>query len=154
MSVGLTTPEGISPIKIFRCLYRRCLPLPIPNRAVKPARADGIAVTGGRVGRCLFFTRKPLLETVKGFFRLTTSVAVDGAGPSVMFRNRHCPQWRSTFYVLSFVFPVVATWIFYNCIRLKDVNSLFVPEYSFMIAITVSNIFHRQELALLWGISA
>src|SRR5690606_30996454 len=39
--------------KIFRCLYRRCLPLPIPNRAVKPARADGTAVTGGRVGRCL-----------------------------------------------------------------------------------------------------
>ena len=39
-------------IKIFRCLYRRCLPLPIPNREVKPARADGTAVTRGRVGRC------------------------------------------------------------------------------------------------------
>ncbi len=47
------------PIKIFRCLYRRCLPLPIPNRAVKPARADGIAVTGGRVGRCLFLHGSP-----------------------------------------------------------------------------------------------
>ena len=38
-------------IKIFRCLYRRCPPLPIPNREVKPARADGTAVTRGRVGR-------------------------------------------------------------------------------------------------------
>ena len=37
--------------KIFRCLYRRCPPLPIPNREVKPARANGTAVTGGRVGR-------------------------------------------------------------------------------------------------------
>ena len=38
--------------KKFRCLYRRCLPLPIPNREVKPARADGTAVKRGRVGRC------------------------------------------------------------------------------------------------------
>ena len=52
---------------IFRCLYRRCPPLPIPNREVKPARADGIAVTGGRVGRCRILYKKPLLETVKGF---------------------------------------------------------------------------------------
>ncbi|WP_205601729.1 hypothetical protein, partial [Sphingobacterium sp. xlx-130] len=32
---------------------------PIPNREVKPARADGIAVTGGRVGRCLFLHKAP-----------------------------------------------------------------------------------------------
>ncbi|MDR6737527.1 hypothetical protein, partial [Sphingobacterium sp. 2149] len=42
-----------------------------------------------------FFTRKPLLETVKGFFRLNTSMAVDGADPSAMLRNRHCPQSHS-----------------------------------------------------------
>src|SRR5690606_1364037 len=53
--------------QIFRCLYRRCPPLPIPNREVKPARADGIAVTGGRVGRCRILYAEPLLETVKGF---------------------------------------------------------------------------------------
>ena len=47
--------------KIFRCLYRRCPPLPIPNREVKPARADGIAVTGGRVGRRLFLYEKPVI---------------------------------------------------------------------------------------------
>ncbi len=46
--------------KVFRCLYRRCPPLPIPNREVKPARADGIAVTGGRVGRCLILYESPL----------------------------------------------------------------------------------------------
>ena len=30
------------------------LPLPIPNRAVKPACADGTAPPGGRVGSCRF----------------------------------------------------------------------------------------------------
>jgi hypothetical protein len=39
-------------LKTFRCLYRWCPPLPIPNREVKPTRADGTAVTRGRVGRC------------------------------------------------------------------------------------------------------
>ena len=57
----------INYIKIFRCLYRRCLPLPIPNRAVKPARADGTAVTGGRVGRCLILYRAPSV-ILKGLF--------------------------------------------------------------------------------------
>ena len=31
------------------------LPLPIPNREVKPERADGTAIGCGRVGSCLFF---------------------------------------------------------------------------------------------------
>ena len=53
-------------------------PLPIPNRAVKPACADGTAMQCGRVGGCLFFefileagvpdrsTRLFLLEGQKG----------------------------------------------------------------------------------------
>ncbi len=53
-------PQGAMYKKVFRCLYRRCPPLPIPNREVKPARADGIAVTGGRVGRCLILYGSPL----------------------------------------------------------------------------------------------
>src|SRR5690606_25058465 len=53
-------PQGAMYKKVFRCLYRRCPPLPIPNREVKPARADGIAVTGGRVGRCLILYESPL----------------------------------------------------------------------------------------------
>src|SRR5690606_9990775 len=57
----------IDPVTIFRCLYRRCLPLPIPNRAVKPARADGTAVTGGRVGRCQILY-KPLQLAAGAFF--------------------------------------------------------------------------------------
>lgn len=59
--------------KIFRCLYRRCLPLPIPNRAVKPARADGIAVTGGRVGRCLFLHGSPCWKQSRAFFVIAFS---------------------------------------------------------------------------------
>ena len=54
------SPQGGMYKKVFRCLYRRCPPLPIPNREVKPARADGIAVTGGRVGRCLILYGSPL----------------------------------------------------------------------------------------------
>src|SRR5690606_7854798 len=62
---------AIPDIKIFRCLYRRCLPLPIPNREVKPARADGIAVTGGRVGRCLILQESPFRKLQGAFFMLT-----------------------------------------------------------------------------------
>ncbi|MEN5378514.1 MULTISPECIES: hypothetical protein, partial [Sphingobacterium] len=36
---------------------------------VKPARADGIAVTGGRVGRCLFLYRS-LCYTAEAFLCL------------------------------------------------------------------------------------
>ncbi|MGJ1387422.1 hypothetical protein ACR782_14565, partial [Sphingobacterium spiritivorum] len=39
-----------------------------PNRAVKPARADGIAVTGGRVGRCLFLYESPFWKQLRAFF--------------------------------------------------------------------------------------
>ena len=34
-------------------------PLPIPNRAVKPAIADGTAMQCGRVGSRLFFDERP-----------------------------------------------------------------------------------------------
>ena len=68
-----------SHIKKFRCLYRRCPPLPIPNRAVKPARADGIAVTGVRVGRCLILYKfKPYHENGKAFFVCLRSIRADG----------------------------------------------------------------------------
>ena len=54
-------------LKIFRCLYRRCPPLPIPNREVKPARADGTAVTCGRVGRCQIL-KGPITKVVGPLF--------------------------------------------------------------------------------------
>ena len=59
-------------LKIFRCLYRRCPPLPIPNREVKPARADGTAVKCGRVGRCQILSakavnQKPFIRMNEGF---------------------------------------------------------------------------------------
>ena len=56
--------------KVFRCLYRRCPPLPIPNREVKPARANGTAVTGGRVGRCPILNEASQ-ETVEAFLFLS-----------------------------------------------------------------------------------
>ncbi|HUH17712.1 MAG TPA: hypothetical protein VL047_00700, partial [Albibacterium sp.] len=39
----------------------------IPNREVKPARADGTAVTGGRVGRRPIL-QEPCLNYETGFF--------------------------------------------------------------------------------------
>src|SRR5690606_24002459 len=63
--------------KIFRCLYRRCPPLPIPNREVKPARADGTAVTGGRVGRRPIL-QKPCLESQDRVFCVITVFDEDG----------------------------------------------------------------------------
>ena len=53
-------------LKIFRCLYRWCPPLPIPNREVKPTRADGTAVTRGRVGRCQILIKNTLQRNLKG----------------------------------------------------------------------------------------
>ncbi len=45
-------------------------PLPIPNREVKPKRADGTAPQCGRVGRRLFFT----ITEVRGVNPQRTSV--------------------------------------------------------------------------------
>lgn len=68
--------------KVFRCLYRRCPPLPIPNREVKPARADGIAVTGGRVGRCLILYGSPLsTDSGLSVFRGIGEAVREQAGP-------------------------------------------------------------------------
>src|SRR5690606_18868627 len=66
-AVSVFCPIYVYFTRSFRCLYRRCLPLPIPNRAVKPARADGTAVTGGRVGRCRSLYRAPAY-ICRGFF--------------------------------------------------------------------------------------
>ena len=46
-------------------LYRGCSPLPIPNREVKPHRANGTGVKSGRVGCCQSF-KSPFL-TVGAF---------------------------------------------------------------------------------------
>ena len=50
-------------------------PLPIPNREVKPARADGTAMQCGRVGRRLLYlgTLVPIMEQGHFFFVLYLS---------------------------------------------------------------------------------
>ena len=45
-------------------------PLPIPNREVKPACADGTAMQCGRVGGRHFFMRSPDSAMSQGFFRV------------------------------------------------------------------------------------
>src|SRR4051794_15949571 len=75
-------------IKIFRCLYRRCPPLPIPNREVKPARADGTAVKRGRVGRCPILKKAPY-RMMWGFSCLLTEPADQGCAVNVPLRKRN-----------------------------------------------------------------
>ena len=54
-----TLIRGIFPIVIYCGGYSAgAPPLPIPNREVKPGRADGTAPPGGRVGRCRFCKRR------------------------------------------------------------------------------------------------
>ena len=43
----------------FWWLWRRCPPLPIPNREVKPVIADDTALVRGKVGRRQSFTGEP-----------------------------------------------------------------------------------------------
>ena len=45
-------------------------PLPIPNREVKPARADGTAMQCGRVGSRLFFREASRIAISLGLFSL------------------------------------------------------------------------------------
>ncbi len=45
-------------------------PLPIPNREVKLAIADGTAPPGGRVGSCHFLIRVPDIERCRGLLRI------------------------------------------------------------------------------------
>ena len=44
-------------------------PLPIPNREVKPACADGTAMQCGRVGSRLFSSESPVVTRLQGSFR-------------------------------------------------------------------------------------
>src|SRR5690606_39096854 len=87
-------PQGAMYKKVFRCLYRRCPPLPIPNREVKPARADGIAVTGGRVGRCLILYGSPLsTDSGLSVFR-DFGETMDGISRSIPVRYRRADAIR------------------------------------------------------------
>ena len=69
-SIKKQTHSESCTVQTFRCLYRWCPPLPIPNREVKPTRADGTAVTRGRVGRCQIL-KKALQATVRLFLFTT-----------------------------------------------------------------------------------
>ena len=58
-------------------------PLPIPNREVKPAIADGTAPPGGRVGSCRF-SEVPIEVTFsRGFFFCARGGACPKSTPSV-----------------------------------------------------------------------
>ena len=48
-------------------------PLPIPNREVKPACADGTAMQCGRVGSRLLLSRASITKVVGAFLRLSFS---------------------------------------------------------------------------------
>ena len=83
-------------------------PLPIPNREVKPGRADGTAPPGGRVGRCRFCKR-----------RLTARDSVSSA--SSLFIPALC------FYPVSRLAQVHLSW--FCCISVPGVASAVLPSF-------------------------
>ena len=52
-------------------------PLPIPNREVKLAIADGTAPPGGRVGSCHFLIQSPRHHPMSGAFCINASLLAD-----------------------------------------------------------------------------
>ena len=65
------------PKRIFWWLWRRCPPLPIPNREVKPVIADDTAHVRGKVGRCQFFTEGVLEKGLPFFVFIDWIDAID-----------------------------------------------------------------------------
>ena len=97
-----TLIRGIFPIVIYCGGYSAgAPPLPIPNREVKPGRADGTAPPGGRVGRCRFCKR-----------RLTARDSVSSASslfiPAPLLLSSVSPQHGSPRYTChgSVAFPL------------------------------------------------
>ena len=76
----LLCPYANCQLSIVNCQFPACQqyiagvycggvpPLPIPNRAVKPACADGTARQCGRVGGCPFFFTRSLRHTTRALF--------------------------------------------------------------------------------------
>ena len=80
-------------------------PLPIPNREVKPGRADGTAPPGGRVGRCRFLQEEAdctgfrvfsLLSFYPAPLLLSSVTARPGTPVMVLWHFRcRCRSWTS-----------------------------------------------------------
>ena len=110
---------------IFWWLWRRCSPLPIPNREVKPVIADDTAFICGKVGRrqsflksipyrMLFFCRRlvfhPALQfsfsllfdysLINFLFDVTESDSIVIWLSRVVFFLRYCGLCRSVYIVL------------------------------------------------------
>ena len=71
-------------------------PLPIPNREVKLANADGTAIPSGRVGSCRFFPKRPESSDPGLFFAFAQHErALTGASPqTALIVGRLQPKTR------------------------------------------------------------
>ena len=87
-------------------------PLPIPNREVKPACADGTAMQCGRVGDCPLSIKKPFHQTMRGLFFLAVGYWLLAVGLSYII---HKGVLIVVFLVCVVVFagrffPVIKRW--------------------------------------------
>ena len=78
-----TTKNQQPPTKTLRWLLRRGSPLPIPNREVKPACADGTAVMWESMSSPFFI--EPCLYRQGSFFLMDRRVRPKGLGSSPFF---------------------------------------------------------------------
>ena len=104
-------PKNVKPH--FGWLLRRCSPLPIPNREVKPACADGTAMQCGRVGgRLLLEARVLRIEISSALFFLLFIFAM-------CVRSKH-----NIYPLLLFYHTLLLLLLFYSLLR-KQYDTLF-----------------------------
>ena len=103
-------------------------PLPIPNREVKPACADGTAMQCGRVGsRRLFFKKSLELEITWGFFSYSPPLGRRGQG------------WRRTTLLpitipnLKFIFCLILLFCCYRIANTQIIRKLRVVTTKFLV---------------------
>ena len=90
-------------------------PLPIPNREVKPACADGTAMQCGRVGNRLFSSRQWMESSGREILRRTFFVSRHAGNITVVYTDASISWWITVVssLVLEFLpFPVFMVWSF------------------------------------------
>ena len=67
-------------------------PLPIPNRAVKPACADGTAPPGGRVGSCRASRYRMILKDIVRYLFFLSPTSISPSSPTSLPLSCHPDQ--------------------------------------------------------------
>ena len=117
----------------LRWPWRRGTPLPIPNRTVKPASADGTATPGGRVGRRLLQRPNTLCD---GAFFLLLS----------MPQNQQLEEkWNTYSHGLGLILGVFGMFLLLNIASDVQFISVLIYSLSVVLLFTASTLYHAVE---------